>query len=79
MCNELNIFIFMYQLFVNPALIIYIKEVYMVLLYIKFKQANYLFQTLMILKKKFWNMTLFFMFNCFQKIETKTIKRQKKI
>ena len=48
MCNELNIFIFMYQLFVNPALIIYIKEVYMVLLYIKFRQANYIFQTLMI-------------------------------
>ena len=41
MCNELNIFIFIYQLFVNPALIIYIKEIYMVLLYIKFRQANY--------------------------------------
>lgn len=48
MCNELNKLTFMYQLFVNPALIIYIKEIYMVLLYIKFRQAKYLFQTLMI-------------------------------
>ena len=68
----------MYQLFVNPALIIYIKEVYMVLLYIKFKQANYLFQTLMILKKSFGIWHYFSCLIAFKKLKQKPSKDKRK-